>query len=101
MRRPPRLMLYCQSIGVLKSIRPGDYHVTVISPDTFTQFTPLLPSAAVGTVQIRSLVESLRKVIARVHGHFIEGKAIDLVMGEKLVEVEVKVLGEKRNVYIP
>lgn len=89
------------SIGVLKSIRPGDYHVTVISPDTFTQFTPLLPSAAVGTVQIRSLVESLRKVIARVHGHYIEAKAIDLVMGEKLVEVEVKVLGEKRNVYIP
>ena len=75
----------------------------VIAPETFTQFTPLLPSAAraVGTVQVRSLVESLRKVIARVHGHYIQGKAVDLVMGERLIEVEVEVFGEKRNVYIP
>ncbi len=73
----------------------------VIAPETFTHFTPLLPSAAVGTVQVRSLVESLRKVIARVHGHYIQGKAVDLVMGERLIEVEVEVFGEKRNVYIP
>ncbi len=73
----------------------------VIAPETFTQFTPLLPSAAVGRVQVRSLVEPLREVIARVHSHYIQGKAVDLVMGEGLVEVEVEVFGEKRNVYIP
>ncbi|KAF8323338.1 putative NADH dehydrogenase, 64 kd subunit, mitochondrial [Clavulina sp. PMI_390] len=89
------------AMGVLKSLAPGDYHVTVISPDTFNHFTPLLPSAAVGTVGVRSLVESLRRVIARVHGHFIEGKAVDLVMAEKLLEVEIDMMGEKRNVYIP
>lgn len=49
-------------MGVLKSLNPGDYHVTVIAPDTFNHFTPLLPSAAVGTVSLRSLVESVRKV---------------------------------------
>ena len=51
-----------QAMGVLKSLNPGDYHVTVIAPDTFNHFTPLLPSAAVGTVSLRSLVESVRKV---------------------------------------
>jgi NADH:quinone reductase (non-electrogenic) len=72
-----------------------------VSPDTFTNFTPLLPSAAVGTVQVRSLVESLRKVVARVRGHFIEGSAVDLEMGARLLEIETDVLGEKRRVYIP
>ena len=32
-----------QAMGVLKTLNPGDYHVTVISPETFTTFTPLLP----------------------------------------------------------
>ena len=88
-------------MGILKNINPGDYHVTVVAPDTFNHFTPLLPSAAVGTVGVRSLVESIRKVIARVHGHYIEGKAVDLVMGERFLEVESEVLGEKRHFYIP
>lgn len=49
-------------MGVLNTLKPGDYHVTFIAPDTFNHFTPLLPSAAVGTVSLRSLVESVRKV---------------------------------------
>ena len=28
---------------MLKTLRSGDYHVTLISPETFTTFTPLLP----------------------------------------------------------
>ena len=102
-------------MGVLKSLSPGDYHVTLISAETFTTFTPLLPcmfsnivyvpsvhtfpAAAVGTVQVRSLIEPLRKIIARLHGHFICGKAVDLVMGEQLVEVEtVGTDGIKHNI---
>lgn len=76
------------AVGVLKNLNPGDYHITVISPDTFNTFTPLLPSAAVGTVSIRSLIEPMRKVIARLRGHFVSAKAVDLVMSERLVEVE-------------
>jgi hypothetical protein len=109
---------------VLQSIHPGDYHVTVISPDTFTTFTPLLPckstpgkgyicsspdstcvsftAAAVGTVTVRSLVESLRKIIARLHGQLINGRAVDLVMSDRLLEVQtVSVDGEIRNIYVP
>ncbi|KZT26577.1 nucleotide-binding domain-containing protein [Neolentinus lepideus HHB14362 ss-1] len=76
------------AVSVLQSLHAGDYHVTVISPDTYTTFTPLLPSAAVGTVQPRSLVEPLRKIIARLHGHFLDAKAIDLEMHDKLIEIE-------------
>jgi NADH dehydrogenase FAD-containing subunit len=61
--------------------------------------TSLLPSATVGTVEARSLVEPLRKLLARVKGHYIQGRAVDVVMGsglpasrggdERLLEVQV------------
>lgn len=95
--------------------------MTIVSPDTFTTFTPLLPcesaasqeytvpdrsgafsAAAVGTVSVRSLIESLRKIIARLHGQLIHGRAVDVVMSERLLEVEtVAIDGETRNIYIP
>ncbi len=111
---------YCQAVSVLQTIHPGDYHVTIVSPDTFTTFTPLLPcesvailrcalpedfaasAAAVGTVSVRSLVESLRKIIARLHGQLIHGRAVDIVMSERLLEVEtMSATGEHRNIYLP
>jgi hypothetical protein len=59
-------------------------------------------AAAVGTVQVRSLVEPIRKIIARLRGHFVQGKAVDLVMSERLVEVETPAGdGKKINIYIP
>ncbi|KAF9652862.1 nucleotide-binding domain-containing protein [Thelephora ganbajun] len=90
------------AVGLLSKLSLGDYHVTLISPDTFTTFTPLLPSAAVGTVQVRSLIEPLRKIIARLEGHFISGKAVDLVMSERLLEVEViGPDGSPKSIYVP
>lgn len=105
-------------MGVLESIHPGDYHVTLVSTDTYTTFTPLLPcksdslfcyphsdsfiAAAVGTVSVRSLVEPIRKVLARLRGHFVQGKAVDLVMSECLVEVETaQGDGSRTSIYIP
>ncbi|PCH37785.1 mitochondrial NADH dehydrogenase [Wolfiporia cocos MD-104 SS10] len=90
------------AVGVLNTLRPGDYHVTVVSPETFTTFTPLLPSAAVGTVQVRSLVEPLRKIIARLRGHLLQARAVDLVMSERLLEVETtRDDGTKERIYVP
>jgi len=61
-----------------------------------------LAAAAVGTVQVRSLIEPLRKIIARLEGHFISGKAVDLVMSERLLEVEVSGSdGSKQSIYVP
>ncbi|KIY50830.1 nucleotide-binding domain-containing protein [Fistulina hepatica ATCC 64428] len=86
------------AMGVLRNLSPGDYHVTIVSSETFTTFTPLLPSAAVGTVQVRSLVEPIRKLVARLRGHFIHGKAVDFVPRERLIEVETPDHG---HVYLP
>lgn len=62
----------------------------------------VLTAAAVGTVQARSLIEPLRKIIARLEGHFISGKAVDLVMSERLLEVEVSGSnGSKKSIYVP
>jgi NADH dehydrogenase FAD-containing subunit len=56
----------------------------------------------VGTVQVRSLVEPLRKIIARVRGHFVNGYAVDLVMGQQLLEVEtLQSDGLTKRLYIP
>ncbi|KAJ8483076.1 hypothetical protein ONZ51_g4945 [Trametes cubensis] len=90
------------AVGVIDKLSPGDYHVTIVSPETYTTFTPLLPSAAVGTVSVRSLVEPLRKIAARLKGHLINARAIDLVMSERLLEVETIVPGGKsERMYIP
>ncbi|KAF8136480.1 hypothetical protein EV363DRAFT_1543830, partial [Boletus edulis] len=90
------------AVSVLQNLSLGDYHVTVVTAETFTTFTPLLPSAAVGTVQVRSLVEPMRKIIARLRGQMICGKATDLVMSQRLLEVEtVGPDGNVQKIYVP
>jgi hypothetical protein len=115
---PFSLNLKSQAISVLEKLRPGDYHVTVISSETYSTFTPLLPckcsffrfgislecsiAAAVGTVQVRSLIEPVRKIIARLHGHYIHGGAVDVDMSHRLLEVAAFMpTGETVHVYIP
>ncbi len=60
-------------------------------------------AAAVGTVSVRSLVEPLRKIAARLRGHLINARAVDLVMSERLLEVEtISPNGLKdQHMYIP
>ena len=41
-------------------------------------------------VQLRSLVEPIRKIVARLHGHMLYARATDLVMSERLLEVETE-----------
>ncbi|THH10485.1 hypothetical protein EW146_g8361 [Bondarzewia mesenterica] len=105
LRDKPRLVVVgggWGAIGVIQSLHLGDYHVTIISPDTYTTFTPLLPSAAVGTVSVRSLIEPIRKILARLHGHFINARAVDIVMSERLLEIQTtNPQGEVKNIYVP
>jgi hypothetical protein len=58
------------------------------APENYNLFTPLLPSATVGTVETRSLIEPLRKLVARVKGHYLQAFAVDVDFGERLVEVK-------------
>lgn len=90
------------SIALLKQLRSGDYHVTVVSPTNYFLFTPMLPSATVGTLGLRSLVEPVRRIIQRVNGHFLKAEAQDVDFSERLVEIsQVDADGQKRNFYLP
>lgn len=60
-----------------------------------------LIAAAVGTVQVRSLIEPIRKIIARLRGHFIQGKASDVVINDQLLEVQIATDGRHEHIYVP
>ena len=63
------------------------YEITVISPTNYFLFTPLLPSAIAGTVESRSLMESTRKICLSSKAKYIEGKAEDINIKEKVLRV--------------
>jgi NADH dehydrogenase FAD-containing subunit len=71
----------------------------VVSPVNYNLFTPLLPSACVGTVEIRSLVESLHRLVRRVRGHYLAASAVDIDLENRLLEV--RGIGSDENFYIP
>ncbi|POW00493.1 hypothetical protein PSHT_13011 [Puccinia striiformis] len=76
------------AMGLINLLEPDSYHVVLIAPENYNLFTPLLPSATVGTVETRSLIEPLRKLVARVKGHYLQAYALDVDFGERLVEVK-------------
>ena len=101
-----------KAVSILKEINPGDYHVVVISPTNYFLFTPLLPSATVGTLEprynlfrnwlMRSLVEPIRKIITRCRAHYIEAYAEDVDMSNKLVLVsQTNEDGDNQQFYVP
>ncbi|GFY91795.1 NAD(P)H dehydrogenase B2 [Actinidia rufa] len=49
----------------LKNLKNSEYDVQVISPRNYFAFTPLLPSVTCGTVDARSVVEPVRKIIRK------------------------------------
>lgn len=90
------------SVALLKTLHAGDYHVTVVSPINHFLFTPMLPSATVGTLEFRSLVEPVRRIVQRIRGHFLQAKAESVEFSEKLVEVsQIDSNGNKVNFYLP
>ncbi|KAF2750488.1 hypothetical protein M011DRAFT_244127 [Sporormia fimetaria CBS 119925] len=105
LRDKPRLVVLGTgwgSVALLKHLNPGDYNVTVISPSNHFLFTPMLPSATVGTLELRSLVEPVRAVVRRVRGHFLKAMAEDVCFSEKLIEVSaIGANGEKQHFYVP
>lgn len=50
----------------LKNLDSSLYDVQVISPRNYFAFTPLLPSVTCGTVEPRSIVEPVRRIIRKV-----------------------------------
>ncbi|KAF3133947.1 hypothetical protein TWF569_010339 [Orbilia oligospora] len=101
--KPKLVILGCGwgSVAILKTLQADQYHVTVVSPSNYFLFTPFLPSATVGTLELRSLVEPIRTILARIKGHFLQAEAESVDFSEKLVEVSQVIDGEKRHFYLP
>lgn len=55
--------------AILKEIDTHKFDVTVVSPRNFFLFTPMLAGASVGTVEYRSITESIRGVSFNVCRH--------------------------------
>ena len=90
------------SVALLKQLDPDDYHVTVVSPSNHFLFTPMLPSATVGTLEFRSLVEPVRKIVKKVKGHFLKALAVDVDFSEKLIEItSTGSDGKEERFYLP
>lgn len=104
MSKPRLVVLGCGwgSVALLKNLNPDNYHVTVVSSNNYFLYTPLLPSATVGTLELRSLTEPVRRIVARLKGHFLQAKAESVDFSEKLVEVSQTLPnGETRSFYLP
>ncbi|KAJ2724822.1 hypothetical protein GGI07_001674 [Coemansia sp. Benny D115] len=76
------------AVSILKTIERDAYDVTVVSPDNYFIFTPLLPSVTVGTVEFRSVIEAIRRVIKRINGSYLEAAAVDVDFESKHVLIE-------------
>jgi NADH dehydrogenase len=87
----PKLIILGSGWGatsVISTLDKDAYDVYLVSPFDHFTFTPLLPSGTVGTLELRSLMESIRKLLRRVNGTYIAGRADDVYFDKKLVLVE-------------
>ncbi|KAJ3102118.1 hypothetical protein HDU97_000760 [Phlyctochytrium planicorne] len=75
------------AISVIKSLEKEGFDVCVVSPSNYFLFSPLLPEAATGTVEARSLMESARKICSRLSAKFLEAEALDIDFASKHVQV--------------
>lgn len=105
-RERPRLVILGSgwgAVSIAEKLNPEAYDVTVISPSNYFLFTPLLPSACVGTVEIRSIVEPIRKILHRIRGHYLEASAESVDFANKLIEVKERChqTGDDRSFYVP
>lgn len=87
------------AVSILSQLDKDDYDVTVVSPTNYFLFTPMLPCAAVGTLEIKSLMESIRSLVASVNGHFLQATAESIEFSDKLVKVKDTKTGEA--FYVP
>ncbi|EGS22052.1 64 kDa mitochondrial NADH dehydrogenase-like protein [Thermochaetoides thermophila DSM 1495] len=104
-KEKPRLVILgggWGAVSLLKELEPENYHVTVISPKNYFLFTPMLPSATVGTLGLRALVEPIRRIIHAVGGHYVRAQAENVDFQSRLVEVsQTDCNGNEQRFYVP
>ena len=74
------------AISFVKSLEAnGPYDVTLVSPRNYFLYTPLLPGAATGAVEDRSIVEPIRRPIAQKGMRYFEASAFSVDAAKRKV----------------
>jgi NADH dehydrogenase FAD-containing subunit len=87
----PRLVILGTGWGamaVAEDIDPNLYDIVIISPRNYFLFTPMLPSTAVGTIEMRSVLEPIRRYLKRKlpKAQYFEAKCTDVDHESKTIK---------------
>eukprot|EP00277_Geminigera_cryophila_P003009 CAMPEP_0179411172 /NCGR_PEP_ID=MMETSP0799-20121207/3752_1 /TAXON_ID=46947 /ORGANISM="Geminigera cryophila, Strain CCMP2564" /LENGTH=556 /DNA_ID=CAMNT_0021183217 /DNA_START=211 /DNA_END=1878 /DNA_ORIENTATION=+ len=74
------------SHAFVKSLDATNYDVTLVSPRNYFLFTPMLAGAATGTVELRSITESIRAANPDVN--YLEATVTEVVPGTKTISCQ-------------
>src|SRR5947209_11114303 len=66
----------------------GERRATIVSPENFMLYTPLLPEAASGTLEPRHVVVPLRQMCP--HAELLMGRATSLDRDRRVVQVQAE-----------
>lgn len=77
--------------ALLKVADSYKLRIVVVSPTNHFVFTPMLASAAVGTVEYRSMTEAVRASNPMID-QYVEGQALDVDVKKKTVQVQLNSL---------
>ena len=69
----------------MRNLDPFKYEIVCVSPRNYFVMTPLLPSVTVGTIEPRTVVESIRNVCP--HVKFVEAECTGLDHRNKMITV--------------
>jgi len=92
----PTLIILGTGFGAFSILRRIDVHahdVIVISPRNHFLFTPLLPSTTVGTIEFRSIIESIR--VSRAGFRYYQATCIAISPEERTLECEEDLGGRR------
>ncbi|KAH9261319.1 hypothetical protein BASA82_001044 [Batrachochytrium salamandrivorans] len=84
----PRLVILgtgWAATSIIKQLHSSAYEIIVFSPKNYFVFTPLLPGATTGTVEPRSLLESIRKICYKSGARYIQANAQDVDFNKKQI----------------
>ena len=79
------------SHAFIKAASTYDLRIVVVSPVNHFVFTPMLASAAVGTIEYRSMTEPIR-VTNPFIDNFVEGRAVGIDVENKVLSVQLSSL---------
>ncbi|CAF3165364.1 unnamed protein product [Rotaria socialis] len=72
------------AVPFLKHIDSDKYEVVCVSPRNYFLMTPLLPSVSVGTVETRTVIESIRSLVGP-KVKYVEAQCVNVNPKEKLI----------------